>query len=80
MEKILLERVSQDRLDGLLRGERATAGAQKEREGVPDVVGELQGDELQQPEGDTPQQDEALAGPPRLLDGGEVLARPLGVR
>jgi hypothetical protein len=41
MEKILLERVSQDRLDGLLRGERATAGAQKEGEGVPDVVGKL---------------------------------------
>ncbi len=69
----MLERLSQDRLAGLLRGERTTAGAQKEGAGVPDVVGELQRDELEQPEGDTAQQDKALAGLPRPLDGGEVL-------
>ncbi len=48
-EKILLEGLRQDRLDGLLRGESATARAQKEGEGIPDVVGELQSDELEQP-------------------------------
>ena len=62
MEKILLECLSQDGLDRLLRGEGAPAGGQKEGEGVPDMGGELQGDELQQPEGDTAQQDKTGLG------------------
>ena len=51
------------------------AGPEKEGEGVPDVARELQGDKLEQPKSDTAQQDKALAGLPRPLDGREIARR-----
>ena len=71
----MLARLSQDRLDGLLRREGPTAGPEKEGEGVPDVARELQGDQLEQPQSETAQQDKAFTSLPRPLDGREIVHR-----